>query len=413
MSLINKEVIIIGGGPAGLATAVELHKKGIHDIVIIERERTLGGILRQCIHDGFGLTRFKETLSGPEYAHRFIDEVEKLNIEYVTNTTVLSITKDKKVTAASKKGLMTWQAKAIILTMGCRERTRGALAIPGARPTGVFTAGVAQSYVNLHNTMVGKNVIILGSGDIGLIMARRMTLEGANVKAVFEILPYPSGLPRNIHQCLNDYNIPLYLNHTVTDIHGDSRLTGVTVSKVDDVLKPIPDTEKIYDCDTLILSVGLIPENELSLSAGVELDMRTKGAIVDENYQTTVEGIFAAGNVLHVHDLVDFVSLEGERLANAVTTYVQDQKLSKCDIKITTSSEIGYTIPQYVSGKRDFHLSMRVKKPFKNSKIEILQDGLVIKSIKMNKMIPAEMISIPIDHKLLQSNKDLEVRVQC
>lgn len=413
MNPINKEVVIIGGGPAGLATAVELYKKGIHDIVIIERERTLGGILRQCIHDGFGLTRFKETLSGPEYAHRFIDEVENLNIEYITNTTVLSITKDKKVIAASKNGLMTWQAKAIVLTMGCRERTRGALAIPGSRPAGVFTAGVAQSYINLHNTMVGKDVIILGSGDIGLIMARRMTLEGANVKAVFEILPYPSGLPRNIEQCLNDYNIPLHLSHTVTDIHGNSRLTGVTVSKVDNNLNPIPGTEKVYDCDTLVLSVGLIPENELSLSAGVELDMRTKGAIVDENYQTTIEGIFAGGNVLHVHDLVDFVSLEGERLADAVIAYVQNQELLECSIKVTTSSEIGYTIPQYVSGERDFHLSMRVKKPFKDSKIEILQDDLIIKTIKMKKMIPAEMISIPIDHKLLKSNNDLEVRVKC
>lgn len=413
MNIFNKEVVIIGGGPAGLAAAVGLYKKGIRDILIIEREKTLGGILRQCIHDGFGLTRFKVTLSGPEYAQRFIDEVEKLNIQYITDTTVLSVTKDKRITAASKNGLMIWQAKVVILTMGCRERTHGALGIPGERPAGIFTAGMAQSYMNLHNTMVGKNVIILGSGDIGMIMARRMTLEGANVKAVFEILPYPSGLPRNIEQCLNDYNIPLYLSHTITDIHGSSRLTGVTVSEVDERLKTIPGTEKEYACDTLILSVGLIPENELSLSAGVELDIRTKGAIVNENYQTCIDGVFAAGNVLHVHDLVDFVSLEAESLADAVSVYILEDSLPACGIKITASREISYTVPQYISATKDFNLSMRVKKPLRNCKIEIMQDGSLVKSIKLKKVIPAEMIKIEINHKLLQSHKDLEVCVIC
>jgi len=413
MSNIEKSVVIIGGGPAGLAAAVELSKKGIEDILIIEREKTLGGILRQCIHDGFGLTRFGETLSGPEYAERFIEEVNKRNIQVITETTVISVTEDKVVTAASKNGLLTWKAKAVILTMGCRERTRGALGIPGERPAGVFTAGVAQAYINLHNTMVGKEVIILGSGDIGMIMARRMTLEGAKVKAVFEIMPYASGLPRNIEQCLNDYNIPLYLSHTVTKIHGKSRLTGVSVSEVDENLRPISGSEKEYTCDTLILSVGLIPENELSLTAGVELDQRTKGAIVDENFKTSTEGIFAAGNVLHVHDLVDFVSLEAENLADAVAVYLQEKSLPACTIGITTSAEIGYTVPQYVSGKKDFNLSMRLRKPLKNISIDIMQDGEVIKSLKLKKAIPAEMIKILINHKLLKSQNNLEVLVKC
>jgi NADPH-dependent 2,4-dienoyl-CoA reductase/sulfur reductase-like enzyme len=288
--VIEKDVIIVGGGPAGLAAAVRLKELGIQDLLILEREKLPGGILRQCIHDGFGLTRFKEALSGPEYAARFIDQAEKMDIPYLTDTTVLEISRDKRIVAVSKDGLIEYQAKAIILTTGCRERTRGAISIPGTRPAGIYTAGVAQAYVNLKNIMVGKKVVILGSGDIGLIMARRMTLEGAKVLAVFEILPYASGLPRNIQQCLNDYNIPLFLSHTVTNIKGKERLEGITVSRVDENMKPVPGTEKDYDCDTLILSVGLIPENELSLMAGVELDNRTKGPIVDEHYQTNVAG---------------------------------------------------------------------------------------------------------------------------
>jgi NADPH-dependent 2,4-dienoyl-CoA reductase/sulfur reductase-like enzyme len=268
--MIKKDVVIVGGGPAGLAAAVQLRSKGIRDIIILEREKQLGGILRQCIHDGFGLTRFKKSLSGPEYSQRFLDLVAEMGIEYSAETAVIDITPGRKVTAVSKKGLLQYQAKAVVLTMGCRERTRGAISIPGTRPAGIYTAGVAQCYINLHNIMVGKEVIILGSGDIGMIMARRMTLEGAKVKAVFEVMPYPSGLPRNIEQCLNDYNIPLYLSHTITNIKGRSRLEGVTVSQVDEQLKPIPGTEKDYACDTLILSVGLIPENELSSACGVK-----------------------------------------------------------------------------------------------------------------------------------------------
>lgn len=408
----KRAVIIVGGGPAGMAAAAELHKKGITDILILERERQLGGILRQCIHDGFGLTRFKTTLSGPEYAQRFIDEVERLQIPYRTDTTVLEISEDRVVTAASRDGLFQFQANAVILSMGCRERTRGALGIPGERPAGVFTAGVAQAYINLYNRMPSKEVVILGSGDIGMIMARRLTLEGAHVQAVFEIQPIPNGLPRNLEQCLNDYGIPLYLSHTVTAIHGDSRLNGVTVSQVDEKLKPIPGTERTYACDTLILSVGLIPENELSIDAGVVLDSRTKGAVVDEHFQTSVEGIFAAGNVLHVHDLVDFVSIEAETLADSAAAFVEGRKLGDCPIAIVTDGNLGYTVPQRISGKQDVKLSMRVKKLFQDCRIVVRQNGNEIASKKIKKALPAEMIQMLVRADRIAGGDNLEVSVE-
>jgi len=372
MAVINKDVIIVGGGAGGLAAAVELRKQGIEDILIIEREKELGGILRQCIHDGFGLTRFKETLSGPEYAQRFIDEVDKLGIDYLTDTTVLEITPDKRLTSVSKDGLKEYQAEAIVLTMGCRERTRGALSIPGSRPTGIYTAGVAQMYVNLKNTMVGRDVMILGSGDIGLIMARRLTLEGANVHAVFARGDTPRGLPRNVEQCLNDYNIPLYLSHNVTQIHGKNRLEGITISEVGKDNAPIPGTEKYYPCDTLILSVGLIPENELSLKAGVTLDNRTKGAY-------------------------------------AVVEYVKNNSLPECPIVVETDKMINYTIPQKISGNRDVSLSFRVKKNVKNVTLQVLQDGETIYKKKLKKAITSEMEQIRLKKDLFKSRSNIKV----
>lgn len=405
------DALIVGGGPAGLAAAAELHKRGIRKMLLIEREACLGGILRQCIHDGFGLTRFQTALSGPEYAQRFIDQIEELEIPYLTETTVLEISAGRIVTCVNRDGLKKYQARAVILAMGCRERTRGALGIPGARPAGVMTAGAAQAYINLYNRMIGKEVIILGSGDIGLIMARRLTLEGAHVQAVFEIGSVPSGLPRNIEQCLNDYEIPLYLSHTVTGIHGSSRLEAVTVSQVDESFNPIPGTGRRYACDTLILSVGLIPENELSLDAGVRLDGRTRGAVVDESYQTNVEGIFAAGNVLHVHDLVDFVSMEAERLAAAASQYIRQGQLRQCTVAIQTDDKISYTVPQAISSEQDVVLSLRVKKPIGNCRLLLRQGDHILQEKKLKKAVPAEMLQIVCRKDLINKALPLEVTI--
>ena len=410
--LEQKDVVIIGGGPAGLAAAVELHKQGVRDMVILEREATLGGILRQCIHDGFGLGRFGESLSGPEYAQAFIDEVEKRQIPYETSAAVLGLTPDRRVTASTRKGLKQYQAKAVVLAMGCKERSRGALGIPGERPAGVFTAGTAQAYMNLYNRMPGREVVILGSGDIGMIMARRMTLEGAHVQAVFELMAHPSGLPRNIVQCLDDYGIPLYLSHTVTEIHGRERLTGVTVSAVDENRRPIPGTEQEYACDTLILSVGLIPENQLLESAGIAIDPHTNGAVVDENLMTSVPGIFSAGNVLHVHDLVDFVSLEAEALARHAAAFINDQPAAPCGLAVKCGANVGHTIPQQVSGVNDFMLSLRVREHLRDCRIVVRQNGVEVAAKRMKKAIPAEMIQFRVSAAKLAPEGALEVSAE-
>lgn len=407
------DVVIVGGGPGGLAAAQGAKEAGASSVLVLEREDQVGGILHQCIHDGFGLIRYRETLTGPEYAHRAQGEALAAGAHLRTGAMVTRLTPDRRLTAVTRQGLLHCQAGAVVLATGCRERTRGAIAIPGTRPAGVYTAGTAQNLMNTKNLMVGRRVVVLGSGDIGLIMARRLTLEGAHVRAVFEIQPYSSGLPRNIEQCLRDYDIPLYLSHTVTDILGKERLEGVVVSQVDEHLQPIPGTEKTYACDTLILSVGLIPENELSLGAGVVLDNRSKGAIVDESYQTSVEGIFAAGNVLHVHDLVDFVSGEAERLADAAAAYIEEGSLPSCALDVVTDGNVTHTIPQRISGTKSFLLSLRVRRPMKDCEIQICQGGQIIKRRKFKKAIPAEMIQIPVDKASLNSTENLEVKVVC
>ena len=414
---MKRDIVIIGGGPAGLAAAEAAVQAGARDVLILERDTRLGGILNQCIHNGFGLHTFKEELTGPEYAARFEARVRALQIEYKLGTMVLSISPEKTVTAVSREeGLVTIEAKAVILAMGCRERARGALNIPGFRPAGIFSAGTAQRLVNMEGYMPGREVVILGSGDIGLIMARRMTLEGAKVRVVAELQPYSGGLKRNIVQCLDDYGIPLKLSHTVTEIHGKERVTGVTISAVDENLKPIPGTEEFYSCDTLLLSVGLIPENELSTGAGVALSRVTNGPVVNESLETNVPGIFACGNVLHVHDLVDYVSEEAAAAGRAAAVYLQrgEQREDKA-IHINASGGVRYTVPSII---RPAHMPetltvrFRVDNIYKNRFVGVYFGDTRVQHRKKTVLAPGEMEQIVLKKADLE-NAEFEMITVC
>lgn len=412
----KKQLVIIGGGPAGLAAALEAKKHGLEDILILERDERLGGILNQCIHNGFGLHTFKEELTGPEYAQRFIDQVEEQKIPYELNCMVLDIDEDKNVTYVSAEdGLVTVPAESIVLAMGCRERPRGALNIPGYRPAGIYSAGTAQKLVNIDGEMPGRDVVILGSGDIGLIMARRMVLEGAHVHVVAELMPYSGGLKRNIVQCLDDYNIPLKLSHTVVNIEGKQRVEAVTIAEVDENRRPIPGTEITYPCDTLLLSCGLIPENELSNQAGIEMSRVTNGPVVNESLETSVPGIFACGNVLHVHDLVDFVSQEAGKAGAMAARYVLEGiPESENEIDIQTGGLVRYSVPASVDPARmedNTTVRFRVGNVLKGGYVDVIVDGE--KKVHRRKMImaPGEMESIILKKEWL-SPDTREIRIE-
>jgi len=420
---LEYDLVIIGGGPAGLAVALEARRNTVKDILLLERDKYLGGILPQCIHNGFGLQYFKEELTGPEYAERFIDQLNQDSpnkVDIKTETMVIEMTPDKRIVAINRDdGLLHIQAKAVVLAMGCRERTREAIAIPGSRPAGIFTAGTAQRYINIEGYIPGREVVVLGSGDIGMIMARRMTLEGARVKAVLEIMPFSTGLIRNKVQCLDDFNIPLKFNHTITRIEGEKRVERVTVAQVDKNMQAIPGTEEEISCDTILLSVGLIPENELTREAGIKLDPVTRGPIVNENRETEIEGIFACGNVLHVHDLADFVTEEGEIVGRAVGKYLKrDRKFRSQPIKIVPGDNVAYVVPQHIDflvpDRKKIKLFMRVKKPEERVKINLIDDkGRVLAAYKKRIVTPGEMVSVYLPEVLLDDKlKNITISVK-